>query len=81
MTNLTPEQMMADVKRLRAALLDIDGCPIALDEATIPKGKAPNDPTNPPYQVVCNMSISYTRIEVMREALAATDRPEYREEG
>ncbi len=59
MTNLTPEQMMADVKLLRAAFSAGCYCNEFDDEEL----------------GVCVCCIA------RQDALAATDRPEYREEG
>lgn len=67
MTNLTPEQMMADVKRLRAALAwySFHDVPYEYKESFID----------------WKHRVSIHAGTAAEEALAATDRPEYREEG
>lgn len=63
MTNLTPEQMLADVKRLRAACTQ----PLIADE---------DISIDTDWE-----TLDSQRWKRINEALAATDRPEYREEG
>lgn len=49
-------------------LEDLEDCPFFLDQATVPKGKTPDDV---PEQAVINVSISWAKVLRMREALAA----------
>lgn len=70
LTNLNPEQMMADVKLLRALAAG----------ARIPHHIMCDvvQPTKEPWVCNCGAEERQKRLD---EALAATDRPEYREEG
>lgn len=60
------EEHQALIAPLIEALEELLGCPISVDEATVPKVGVHEAP---PYQVVVNASIAWTRLQKAREVL------------
>ena len=55
------------IRELEGVIEEILSVPMWVDEATVPRGKTPDDAPN---QVVVNMSVSWARILKAREVLS-----------